>query len=430
MIELAPIVTVSTSGGLLRKQASSITMVLDEPCSWTVQLDNSEGDYNPSASLANPRTYSGYLNIDVDLDSDSWSSPDLVVEDYSYDTDSVTISGRCRLSELDREDQTLGDYEDTTVAAILTDIAGVYGLTVTGAPTRAVRIYHAIGNPLQMFRELLNPTHVFRMGAGNQIVVEPVAGVSGTTSFVDDEHLEVVRFKRTSEIFNKAIVERVYSGGGQQVLADQRKSEGGSLGAGQIVELSSPSRAFTVVEKFGLRGNLVGIQALDASDNVLATLGGNSYVGTTAAAKVRFSYDLNVNAQDGTAYTPEWWVKIVGYPDTVDPPPVEGYSATATAGAGDRPYPEPFTSQTIEDQAAAQAAANAFVEIGTRQGNILDISTRLHPSRIPAPNSTISITDFQSGLSGSWIAEVVNITEDEDSDTGTTGVEATKNEVA
>jgi len=434
MSELAPIVTVSTSGGLLKKRASSLTMVLDEPCSWSVRLDNSEGDYNPSASLSNPRTYGGYLTINVSDGDNIWPSPDLVVEDYDYNTETVTLSGRCRLSQLDREDQVEGTYEDTTVSAILSDVAGSYGLSVSGAPSRKVVEFQAVGNPLEWFRDLLAPTHTFRMGSGGTIIVQPVSGASGGPSYTDEDHLEIVRFKRTSEIFNKAIVERVYNTGGIQRLVDEGRSEGSSLGAEQEVILSSPSRNFYMTEMFGERGRLNSVQLIGAGDSILSgalpyTI--RSYTGVEPVHKIRFSYDLvDPAATNWGAWTPNWYVIVDGYPADVDEPPEEDYHAVSSVGGGNRPYPEPFTSLAIETQSDAQHAATALTTVGTRQGNILNCSVRLLPLLIPYPNQSVTINDYLSGLSGSFVVEAVTISEDEDGDTGTISVEATRSEGA
>jgi len=430
--ELACIVTARAGETVLRKIRTSLTLVGDEPCPWEITLDNSSGDYNPSSSIANPRTYTEYLSITVDNESDTpWDSPDLVLEDYDYDTSTVTLTGRCRLSELDREDQIIGDFEDETVANILTAIAAEYGLTVTGAPTRTVKMFHAIGNPLDMFRELLSPTHTFRMGAGGQIVCESVLTHDPGPSLSDDEDLEILRFKRTSEIYNKATVERVAASGGLVTLFNEGRSGGSSLGAGQEAVFSEPTRNFIIRTKFGERGELNSIVPW-SEDGPLTPLPLNqtAWSSTTPIVKLVFVYELNVSAATWGEYTPNWWMEVAGWPISVDPVPEEGYSQTAFAGAGDRPYPEPFTSISISSESDALTAAQALVELGTRQGTILTVATRLNPTKIAKPNSTIQVEDYESQLDDEFVVEATTISDDESGDTGTITIEATYSESA
>ena len=434
MSEMACVVTFTDGSTALRKTSSNLQLNMEEPCTWSVTLDNSEGDYNPGESIANPRTYSGVFNLVYSAwdGSSTRTSPDLVLEDYDYDTHTVTLSGRCKLAKLDREDQVFGDFTDTTVAAICTALAAPSGLTVSGAPTRAVKLFRGFGNPLNMMRNLLYPTHTFRMGSGNQIMVEPVATHDGGPTITDEDWLEVLKFKRTSEIYNKATVERVEGGGGYQTLADEERSasDGENIYASQRVDLSSPSRAFTIDVDFGQRGELVNIVVWDADDNAIGPLEGTkTYLGTTAAAYVTFDYVLSDWAYDPDRgpFTPTWQMVISGVPAD-GPAPSEDFSVTATAGAGDRPYPEPFTSLALENLTDATAAAQALVHLGTRRGNPLEAAWRLSPDKIGWPNQEFALTDYLSGLTAGWIAETLNVTEDEAGDTGTITMEASRAE--
>jgi hypothetical protein len=437
--ELACIVTARAGSTLLKKQASSLTLVNDEPCGWSITLDNRDQDYNPSAAIANPRTFSEVCSLKYDDESDVWNSPDLVLEDYSYNTNQVTISGRCRLAQLDREDQQIdagggiSTFENTTVATLVAAIVSPYGLTISGAPSRAVRMFNAVGNPLQMLRDLLGPTHTFRMGAGTQIVVESISSNSSGPDYTDDEDLEVLEFRRTSDLYNKATVERVTPTGGRITLVDEQKSQDGSenIFADQEVSLSEPSRVFTIEEAFGERGELLGFQLWNGESSVGAVPFLNrTYVGITQVTRITFTYTLNVGHEEQGPYTPNWSIKVRGYPLSVDPVPTTGYSQTRTAGAGDRPYPEPFTSLAIENNTDAGSAASALVDIGGRQGNSLRMSTRLRPTHIPWPNQSIGIEDAHSEIDAEFVVAMVGITEDQNGDTGTITAEATQSEAA
>lgn len=431
MSEVACLVIARAGATVLKKISSSITIVGDEPASWQIVLDNSERDYITTAAIANPRTFSSTLSLEVEGGGNSWNSVDLILEDYSYDTNTVTISGRCRLAQLDREDQPIGDYENTTVAVVLAAVATLYGMTVTGAPTRALKLYHAIGNPLEIFRDLLQPTHTFRMGAGSQIVIQSITSNPTGPSYEDDDHLEIVRFKRTSDIYNKATVERVVQTSGRITLVNDERSGGDELAGTKTVTFSEPSRVFNLDRLFARRGKIQSIVFLDQSNNPINATPFNQvvYVGLTPVYAMQFQYDLiTANAVNWGDWTPRWEIEISGYPLSISPVPIEGYSQTATAGAGDRPYPEPFTSLALETEAAALAAAQALVAIGTRQGNMLDFSTRLAPTMIPSPNQSCAVTDYLSGLSGSFIVEAVTISEEESGDTGTITVEASRSE--
>ena len=181
-------------------------------------------------------------------------------------------------------------------------------------------------------------------------------------------------------------------------------SEGASLGSGQSVTLSEPSRAVRVEKAEGRRSIVEDIVFRDSLGNPLNTQPftgpGSAFYSLTPIHSVTFSNNLKPGAAGQGAYTPRWEFVLSGFPLGVDPVPVEGYSATSTEGAGDRPYPEPFTSLAIENLADAQASADALTEIGTRIGNILNFKVRLMPGKIPDPNALISITDAKSGLTG------------------------------
>lgn len=434
MSEMACLVTFTDGSSNLKKSSSNLQLNMEEPCTWSVTLDNSEGDYNPGESIANPRTYTGVFNLVYEAwdGSSSRTSPDLILEDYDYDTHTVTLSGRCKLAKLDREDQVFGDFKEVTVAAICTALAAPYGLTVAGAPSRTVKLFRGFGNPLNLLRTLLYPTHTFRMGAGSEIVVEPVATHTGGPTITDEDWLEVLKFKRTSEIFNKATVERVEGGGGQQTLADEERSAsaGENIYDSQRVDLSSPSRSFSIDVDFGQRGELTNFVVWEEEGSAIGPLEGTkTYLGTTDATYITFDYILSDWAYDPDRgpFTPTWQVVISGTP-AEGVAPSEDFSATASAGAGDRPYPEPFTSLALETYADALAAAQALVHVGTRRGNPLEAAWRLSPDKIGWPNQEFALTDYLSGLTDGWIAETLNVTEEEAGDTGTITMEASRAE--
>lgn len=369
-------------------------------------------------------------------DDSTWESVDLLAEEYDYDTGRVTLSGRCKLAKLDVDDQViiaeddLSTAEGWTVAELLTEIAGHVGLTVTGAPTRVVPQFHLVGNPLEMFGDLLEPTHGFRMGSGNQIVVFELASRSTAGSLKDDADLELVKFKRSSAIRNRATVERLVPDPGPVVLYSGTASQepGGSpvTGTQGPFEFSSPSRYWWFTKKNGYRGE---INSVSPKDEVGAPVGSQpltatAYQNSEPAAGCSFNYELGEDAAAQGPFVPNWEIEVTGYPADVLPPPTEDFSATKSAGAGDKPYPEPFSCISINTQEEAETAAQALVDKGIREGQMLNLGTRVRPDKIFAANSSIDLEDFLSGLNLDVVLETPTLAWGE-KDTGTLGYECT-----
>jgi hypothetical protein len=425
--ESAPIVWVTRSGTTIKTMGGNVSMPHSEPWTWSATLDNTAGTYHPFSTVALVRGAAAYYKINVSYAAETaWASCDLVAEDYEYDTDAVTISGRCRLAELDRDDQVievadeLSTAEGETVAAILALVADHCGLTVTGAPTRVVPQYHLVGNPLQMFRDLLEPTHGFRMGTGGQVVCFALSSRSNTGSLKDDADLELLTFRRTTEIRNKATVERLVSQAGPEVLFSRSASEISSVGVQGPFDMT-PSRQWWFTKKLAYRGVINAVSPRDDVDDPVGTqpLIQQGYTNADASHGIMFTYELNADAYDNGDFVENYDVEIVGYPLDVDPPPEESYSETYSLGAGDRPYPEPFSVVSIDTAAEALAAATALVEQGVRMGQMLNLQTRLRPSKIFTANDELSLEDFLSGIDLDVVLELPAFSWDESSDTGT-----------
>ena len=432
--ELAPVCYVMRSAGVLRTESGNISMPHSEPCTWSAVLDNSADSYGPSSSVASVRANEDvYCSIKV-THGTTWTSPDLIIEDYEYDTYSVTVSGRCRLAELDRDDQVilvpdtddLSTAEGLTVAAILALVATHCGLTVSGAPTRVVPIYHLVGNPLQMFRDLLEPTHGFRMGAGGLIECFLLSSRTATGELKDDLDLEVLKFRRGTEIRNRATVERLVNQPGPELLFQRSASEISAVGTQGPFDME-PSRQWWFTVKKGYRGEINSVSPKDSEGDPVGTqpLVVNQYTNAEASYALSFVYELHEDAYDNGDFVENYEVEIWGYPLDVDPPPEEAFSATVTAGTGNRPYPEPFSAISINTQEEAEAAAQALVDAGVRLGQILNLQTRLRPSKIFKANDGIDLEDFHSGLELEIVLEVLSLSWDESGDTGTITYECT-----
>lgn len=427
MNEEACVVTVTRESAILKTLGGNFRRTYNAPASWSVDLDNSGGLYGYSSAVADVRgSQTTRHNITVAYDGVSTSTPNLYVEDWEYDTDVVTISGRCGLSKLDRDDQYydwdgegLATAEDTTVANILNLFLSAYGMTQSGAPGTLVTQYNLVGNPLRWLTDLLSPTYVFYMGSGNNIIITPSTTHTSSVTLSAADNLEVLRIRKTTEIRNKATVERIVPLAGRVVLAEAARSGGDTAGV-QELYFSEPSRNFRFDVKKGYRGAIHSV-VLKSGESIvsgLAEYSNASYVATEPVDNITFVYEPAATASESGPWTPNYTIVITGYPTTVDVPPLTGYSETAIAGSGDRPYPEPFSSVAIGDSAAAAAAAAALVEKGTRLGSFLNASTRLKPS-MAQPNQSILLFDSYSGFSGSAIVESAGFSWSEDSDTGT-----------
>ena len=80
---------------------------------------------------------------------------------------------------------------------------------------------------------------------------------------------------------------------------------------------------------------------------------------------------------------------------------------------------EPFSVVSIDTAAEALAAATALVDQGVRMGQILNLQTRLRPSKIFRANDELSLEDFLSGIDLDVVLELPAFSWDEASDTGT-----------
>lgn len=441
MAESRPTITAALGATALKVAGGNFRLEFDEPSSFQLELHNGAGDYNPDAAIANPRTLTDRVIITV-VKGGTYNSPSFIVEDYDYGTSVAVVSGRCILSLLDRNDQHIdvGDgtstLENTTLAAALSLIGAAYGVTFSGVPTRNLAgPYHLVGNPLQWVRDLIGPTHVIRAGTGTTILVESATTHSTATAITADNKLEILTFKRTSEVYNKATVERLVETTGEVELYKEVASGGTILQTTTDRDFSEPSRTFSIRENKALRApnGALYLTLLDEEGDPVApypfTLG--AYTGLTEIHGVRYYYDLDTRSPTWPgAWTPNLHLEIVGYPLEVSPVPTEGYSETATVGAGDRPYPEPFSSLLIDDATTAQAAAQALADRGSRIGNVLNANIRL-TADLPLPNQEVDITD-DPGLSG--IDETVLVESVEVSwsptDTGTTRLECSISEAA
>ncbi len=428
----------------LRTLGGQLRLTYNEPCTWSLRLDNSEQTYNADQPIANPRTLTDTVSIQFEdeVAESTWTSPDLLVEDYDYNTDVVTVSGRCKLAKLDVDDQGIdvGDgtatLEDSTVAAALALIGAEVGLTFSGAPTRVIRgPIHLVGNLLQLVLEILGPTHVIRMGSGNTVLVESSTTHSTATALTDNDDLEILTYRRTSYIYNKATVERIVETTGRQVLFQIQASGGELLGPtpSPIQSFVTPSRNFQFIVLSGYRGVIDSITLRDDEGD---PVGGGpfsglfTYVGNDVVHGFTYVYTESDDADTwGVPWTPNVDILVIGYPSSVDPVPEVGYSETATAGAGNRPYPDPFSSLSVDTAADAQAMAQALVDRGTRDGNILNLAIR-HRVDFPIPNQEVPVTDFLSGIDESPVIEATTIDWDESSDTGTITLEGTISEAA
>lgn len=451
--ELAPIIHVQRGNALIRTVSGTITMPYSEPCSWSVVLDNSSGNYNPSSPVAQVRANATtYSRIHVDDDVGEWSSPELVTEDYDYQTDVVTISGRCRLSELDREDQVivvpdtdgLSTAEGWSCADLCDLIVTQYGLTIEGAPDRIVGEFNLVGSPLQMLRDLLEPTHVFRMDSSpGTIRVTPSTSHPIEGTLKDDEDLEILQLRRTTEIYNRATVERLVPQQQYEILFDDARSGPSELGAigappNGPHQLRSPSRQFVITINDAYRsapgngGGLVGIRLIGEDGETVgpAPFLQPSYSGPTPVYAFSFNYIADEEAATKGPWTPNWRFQIQGVPIDVDPVPEVGYSETYSVGGGDRPYPEPHSSILVSTPADARAAAIALVERGTREGQILNCATRLRVSKIISANASVVVVDAQAELNLVAVVEACTLAWDEQSDTGTLRYDCTFSEVS
>lgn len=432
---MSAICLVKVNGSYVRSVSGKITLVDSEPSSFDVTLANHDGAYGPASWLAQvaapqpliltvqivERVVGGGLQY--------WNSPDFIVEEYSSGGGAlVQLSGRCRLAELDDDDRVVdaGDssatVEDGSLPAVAQTIVSEAGLSVAGLPPRTVREYHLTGNLLSMFSDLVYPLEHFQMGVGTQIVCK--SAPTGTHSYTDQDHLLDVRFRRSRYRKNRAVVERLESGGGIVDLAAGEREDGSILGVGGLIALSEPSRRFWI--DWRCRRGGMAWAGFDGAGNFVWPAGGGGlgaklifgrgravYSGITPITHIRPSYLTEPgNNPFGDAWTPWYQFSCQGYSAGAEPV-VEGYSATGDAGTGPRRrFPQPFSLPSIGNQGDAQAAANAIAAEGNREGASLAIQLRL-TADVPPPFSTVNVSDGRIPWSGSGVVKTTEITWDE-----------------
>lgn len=437
--ELEPDIWVTRGGEEeeLPVMSGNLTLSYSEPCEFTFELDNSSGDYEQDEELADVREPEPeYLLLNIQTGEDTWPDcPDLRVKNYrSGPDDTVTVSGRCRLCELDKNDQAIvvdgiSTVEGETAANLVDMIVAAYGLTATGVPDRVIPTFDLVGNPLEWLGEML-PDYVFRMGSGNQVVFSLYTSHASGPHLEDEEHLEVLDFVRSDDIYNKATVERVVPTSGEVELLNVQQSWDAHPSPSVLeFTLDQPSRQFSFRILKGYRGKLQEMVLLDESGDPITGPGpftNPSYTGTVPVYSFTVDYVPGIDAGDLGPYKPNIEILVTGLPLAVDPVPVDGYSATATAGAGDRPYPEAFSLVVVPDQTAAMSVAEAKVEKGLRDGSLLGLETRILANKIPIANGGATVTDAKKKFTAKpVIAESIRLSFDRSGDTGTMAVETT-----
>lgn len=423
---------------VLPSMDGTFTRSYSEPCEFSLTIDNEDGTYDQDSDLADVRNASPtYLNLRITTGVTTWVSPDIRVKTYRSGPDeTVVVSGRCRLCELDVNDQVIdagggiSTVEGETAANIVDMIITPYGLTATGVPSRVIPTFDLVGNPLNMLQDLL-PDYVFYMGTGSQIVFSPYTTHGSGPHLEDAEHLEIVDFVRSDDIYNRATVERVVPQSGEVVLLDVQQSwEQHPEPSVLPYNLEQPSRQmfFRIMKAYRGTDLLAELVLKDENGDPIGPSPYTmpSYTGTTPVHSITVDYTLRTTAAANGPFKSNIEILITGYPLDVDPVPIEGYSATATEGTGDKPYPEAFSYAVIPDLTAAQSVADAKVEQGMRDGSLLGLTTRILADKIPTPNGALTVTDFKKSLSSkAVICESFTLSWSESGDTGTMDVETT-----
>lgn len=435
--ESDPIVWVTRGGTTLPLVDWSFTWSYSEPAEFSFTIDNEDGTYGPDSDLADVRNASPtYLVLHIQTGEDTWTSPDLRAKGYrSAPEETVILTGRCRLCEIDINDQAIdagsglstieGETADNIVDMILTP----YGLTATGVPARVIPTFDLVGNPLDWLGELL-PDYVFRMGTGGQLLFTQYTSHGTGPDLVDEDHLEILDFFRSDDIYNRATVERVVPQSGEVTLLHVQQSfEAHPSPSVLPFNLDQPSRSFVFRIMKAYRGENLFAELVLLDENGDPTGPApytmTSYTGTTPVHSITVDYALTPDAAANGPFKSNLEILITGYPLDVDPPPTEGYSATETEGAGDRPFPEPFTLVVVPDLTAAQAVAAAKVEKGMRDGSLLDLEMRILADKIPVPNGATTVTDAKKNFaSKAVIVETISLTGG-GVDTGTMSLQTT-----
>lgn len=418
------IVLVKVNGEYVRSVAGTIVLVDSEPSTFDVTLSNWDRSYGPSSAIAQIRNTEPLILTAQIVERVSagglavWDSPEFIVEDYEVGGPIVTLSGRCRLAELDQDDQfVVWDEENQSatvetggLAEILAAIASQAGLTVAGAGSRTVRDYNLAGNLLTLFGDAVYPLQKYRMGSGSEIVL--LSAPTGSHSYTDKDHLKAFRFRRSRYVRNQAVVERIEASGGRIVLASaDREAATGLAGVSDLIALSEPSRSLHV-EWECARGEMYW-SAYDESGNPLnpplQPLTNASYQGAVLATHVRFSYYLHEDADNGDDWKQRYKYTVWGWPAGATPPPVSGFAKTGNAGTGPRRrYPEPFSLPSIDNGTDAQAAANAIAEEGNLEGSSMKLELVL-TADVPMPYSTVNVVDSATPYDGSGVVRTTTI---------------------
>lgn len=431
---IAPEIRIIRNGVPLKTRGGTLTIVNNEPQELTADLDNdSGGDYKPASAVAQVRDFVSALPLTVRIDSGgtAWTSSDFLVDEYQFrgdaKSDEVALECSCKLSELDLDDQYMPDLVATTVGAAASDIATEYGLTVNGAPSRNLRgPYHRNGNPLDWMGDVLEPLSNFRMGAGSQLEIFPATPGPVSHTYIDKDWIQKLDFRRSKRVQNEATVERVVEAIGVVNLVDEALTGGTSLGGPQTVSLSSPSRSFRFIQKYGQYGVVEDIVLLDGGGLPIAgapaPYNSEIYEGAEAVHSIQFNYNLKPGALTWGPFEPNWEIQVEGSTLAANPVPIEGFSETRTAGLGDRPYPDPFSTLILDNATDAGQAAQVFADEGQRRGTVLVVTVRVTDD-FPMPGGSIQVIDARSGLSVIAVVELVRITWAEGSDPGTLRLE-------
>lgn len=433
--ELDSLVWVTRGEVILPLVDWSFTWSYSEPAEFSFTIDNQSGDYGKDSDVADVRGTPTYLTLHIQTGAVTWTSPDLRVKGYRSGPDETAIlTGRCRLCELQVNDQQIdvgdglstieGETADNIVDIILTE----YGLTATGVPARVIPTFDLVGSPITWLEELL-PDYVFRMGTGGQVIFSLYTSHATGPDLVDEDHLEVLDFYRSDDIYNRATVERVVPQSGEIELLNLQQSWDTHPSPSVLeYDLSEPSRQISIRILKGYRGSLQELVLIDEEDNPITGPGpwtATRYTGITPVAKISVDYVLGLDAYDNGPFKSNIEILITGYPLDVDPVPTEGYSYTASEGAGDKPFPEPFSLAVVPDLTAAQSVAEAKVEKGMRDGSLLDLETRLLAGFIPIPNGGCTVTDAKKGFDAMGvIVETISLSGGE-GDTGTMSLQTT-----
>lgn len=416
---MSAIVVVEHGGSVLKSISGNLLLNHAEPCTFSVVLSNHDRDYGPGHSIAQTKATSPpVITIKVKDAGGIWISPDLLVESYRNLGRTVTISGSCRLSQLELDDQFQGQFEDVALSTVLDACVNPYGLTVANPPSRTVGEYTLFGNPLSLFKNLVWPLETFKMGAGTAIQI--LSAPTGGSSYTDRNHLKAFQMGVHRRRRNKAIVERLERGGGRIELAADSRSGPDAYATSALLPIT-PSRQFQIEDRVA-RANAIWTAYDENEDPVGASpLANHAFRDNTPAHFIRYSINIDPAADSKGPWerSIEW--TVWGVPAAGTPDPVEGYSKVGVAGDGSRPYQSPFSLASVSSGTEAQAAADAISSRGERESEPASFQLRL-TSAVPEPYTVPDVTDFQTEFSGGVEIQTTNIAWNEKSP-GQNGIE-------